>query len=580
MTRFGRLDLLIGMKFALLALTVALLMMGCGQDSLHEAAERGELRSIEQEIANGADINSQNGRDGETPLQRAATRGKYEVAKLLISGGAKVNLGRTKDGETALDLAEDRNHIEVANLLISNGGIRSDGTKYGWFDYIDDIKSWKLKFNDGKIIYAETWKPTGEKCPETSIDRNGNGVVILYREDGSKWRTDYYVNGNISERNFHGMSTRWDENGHKRSESNYFKYKLDGLQTTYWKKNGRKHIEQNYKKGKKDGISTLWYENGRKCSEYNYINGMSHGLQTVWAIDGQKRAEESYKAGKRHGIENTWYHSGQMQRESEWAKGKLLSAEVWKPNGAKCPSTNVKDGNGIVVWYDENGTEVSRKSYIDGEVGLPEKSVKEFKINEELLPKNMLDEIDALINDIEEMSFKEPVEDKEKTDIFPKKNEIKVAVDFSELQNREGVTYFLGSDKPYTGYATLHKNGLKGSEMYYKEGKPHGLWTKWYKSGQKASEMSFKDGKPNGTWTEWYENEQKKSETIWKDGKLADGFRISWFENGQKKDEINFKDGKRDGFAIFYNMDGTEERRESFKGDKRLGDYHLTTPMP
>ena len=41
---------------------------------------------------------------------------------------------------------------------------------------------------------------------------------------------------------------------------------------------------------------------------------------------------------------------------------------------------------------------------------------------------------------------------------------------------------------------------------------------------------------------------------------------------GQKKEEINFKDGKRNGFATFYNMDGTEERRESYKDDKRVKD--------
>tara|TARA_B100001248_G_C27395986_1_gene465588 strand:+ start:3204 stop:4253 length:1050 start_codon:yes stop_codon:yes gene_type:complete len=344
------------MKEALFVYFITLFLFGCGQDSLHEAAERGELTSIEQEIAKGSDINSQNGRDGETPLQRAATRGKYDAANLLISEGAKVNLGRTKDGETALDLAEDRNHIEVANLLISNGGIRSDGTKYGWYNYVDDINSWKLKFNDGKIIYAEAWKPTGEKCPETSIDRNGNGVVVLYREDGSKWRTDRYINGKISERNYHGMSTRWDEHGHKRSQTNYLKDKLDGLQT-HWEKNGRKQVEQNYKESKRDGI------------------------------------------------DNTWYSNGQIQRESRWAEDKLLSAEVWKPNGEKCPETNMQDGNGIVVWYDEDGTEEIRKSYIDGEVVLSEKSVKEFSINPDLVPKNMLiDELDALLLKVEEQT--------------------------------------------------------------------------------------------------------------------------------------------------------------------------------
>ncbi len=110
------------MKATLFALFFALLIVGCGQDPLHEAAERGDLDLIEKEIVEGANINSQNGRDGETPLQRAATRGQIEAAELLLSKGADVNIGRKRDGQTALDLAEDRGHDELAELLKKNGG--------------------------------------------------------------------------------------------------------------------------------------------------------------------------------------------------------------------------------------------------------------------------------------------------------------------------------------------------------------------------------------------------------------------------------------------------------------------------
>ena len=36
--------------------------------------------------------------------------------------------------------------------------------------------------------------------------------------------------------------------------------------------------------------------------------------------------------------------------------GKLISMEVWKPTGEKCPKTNVKNGNGVWVLYNEDGT--------------------------------------------------------------------------------------------------------------------------------------------------------------------------------------------------------------------------------
>jgi len=43
-----------------------------------------------------------------------------------------------------------------------------------------------------------------------------------------------------------------------------------------------------------------------------------------------------------------------------------MSAEVWKPNGEKCPVTNVKDGNGVTVRYREDGRELFRFTYKDG----------------------------------------------------------------------------------------------------------------------------------------------------------------------------------------------------------------------
>ena len=45
-----------------------------------------------------------------------------------------------------------------------------------------------------------------------------------------------------------------------------------------------------------------------------------------------------------------------------------MSSVVWKPNGEKCPVTNLKDGNGIRVdAYYEDGTEVIRSVYKNGE---------------------------------------------------------------------------------------------------------------------------------------------------------------------------------------------------------------------
>ena len=83
--------------------------------------------------------------------------------------------------------------------------------------------------------------------------------------------------------------------------------------------------------------------------------------------NGQKVEEGNYKDGKLDGLYTSWYENGQKREESNWRDDKLVAALVWKPNGEKCPVTNVKDGNGLWVWYKDDGTEEILYTYKDGE---------------------------------------------------------------------------------------------------------------------------------------------------------------------------------------------------------------------
>ena len=65
-------------------------------------------------------------------------------------------------------------------------------------------------------------------------------------------------------------------------------------------------------------------------------------------------------------VTTVYYDNGQKRGEQNWKDGKLMSVVVWKPNGEKCPVTNVKDGNGVVVVYNDDGTELGRGTYKDG----------------------------------------------------------------------------------------------------------------------------------------------------------------------------------------------------------------------
>jgi antitoxin component YwqK of YwqJK toxin-antitoxin module len=140
-----------------------------------------------------------------------------------------------------------------------------------------------------------------------------------------------------------------------------------GLATS-WYENGNKELETNYKDGKEAGLYTEWYADGRKKSEGNYKDGKLDGLWTAWYADGQKKSEGNSKDGKMYGLWTEWYENGQRKREANYKDGKLMSAVSWKPNGEKCPVTNVKDGNGGWVGYYKEGQKESEASWSDGKL--------------------------------------------------------------------------------------------------------------------------------------------------------------------------------------------------------------------
>ena len=167
---------------------------------------------------------------------------------------------------------------------------------------------------------------------------------------------------------FTGRAESFYRNGQKRREVNFKDGKQDGL-WTWWNENGQKEEEENWKDGMEDGLWTKWHWNGQKYKEVTYKDGKKDGLETWWYWNGQKSSEGNYKDAKQDGLETHWYENGQYLKEQRnWKDGKLMSIVAWKPDGEKCPETNVKDGNGVLVVYEEDGTEKARATFKDGEL--------------------------------------------------------------------------------------------------------------------------------------------------------------------------------------------------------------------
>ena len=130
------------MKHLLLTTIAAVLVVGCGKSSIHQAAYDGDIQAIKQHLVDGMDVNAKDA-DGWTPLSTAAHEGHREVAELLIAKGADVNAKEDMFGLTPLHVARNK---EIAELLIAEGAdvnAKNDKgrTPLDWAEDVDEDDS-------------------------------------------------------------------------------------------------------------------------------------------------------------------------------------------------------------------------------------------------------------------------------------------------------------------------------------------------------------------------------------------------------------------------------------------------------
>ncbi|XP_027359508.1 ankyrin-1-like [Abrus precatorius] len=91
----------------------------CLGDKLCIASRKGEVRSIQKLLENGAGIN---GRDqhGWTALHRASFKGRVDAVKVLVERGVDVD-AKDEEGYTALHCAVESGHADVTELLVKKG---------------------------------------------------------------------------------------------------------------------------------------------------------------------------------------------------------------------------------------------------------------------------------------------------------------------------------------------------------------------------------------------------------------------------------------------------------------------------
>ena len=161
--------------------------------ALLEASKDGNLKDVEELLADGADINGIVEGDG-TPLIVAARAGNKPMVQFLIQQGADPNVAARGDGN-ALIMAAEEGHAEIVDLLLNSGarvneiveGDENALIKASGSGHVDVVQ---LLLSRGADVNVRIWSgyPHGEWRTALNMARKGghNSVVQLLISAGAR----------------------------------------------------------------------------------------------------------------------------------------------------------------------------------------------------------------------------------------------------------------------------------------------------------------------------------------------------------------------------------------------------------
>jgi antitoxin component YwqK of YwqJK toxin-antitoxin module len=142
---------------------------------------------------------------------------------------------------------------------------------------------------------------------------------------------------------------------------------LKGIARTY-KKDGKSILnEKEYLDGRSAYINRSFFDNGQLKREVPYLNNQIHGVGKSYYESGKLEETVEFQNDKFHGVRKYYYPNGQLWIEQIYKVG--LDWEVvanYAETGKKRDAGTLRDGNGTIIFYNEDGSIREVKSFVNG----------------------------------------------------------------------------------------------------------------------------------------------------------------------------------------------------------------------
>lgn len=279
--------------------------------------------------------------------------------------------------------------------VIRSESIIENRLQTSWKAFKKGVLDWHLtRFVDG-TARKDLYYPNGnleKRLPYN--DKNNeyyNGQMKSYYEDGELKHEGTYIKGylegdykiyyksgvlntvgKVKKNDWQGVRSTYHENGSLLNKGEMKDDKKHG-EWFYYYEGGNIKMKTTYLKGEHNGKRTLYYENGNIKEENLFQNGLHHGETIIYHENKKQHVIANYFEGKRDGLAKWYYDNGQLETVIEYKydanqkEGLRWNAHKrYDINGKKLKKGTLKNGNGTLNSYDENGNLTSVTTYKNG----------------------------------------------------------------------------------------------------------------------------------------------------------------------------------------------------------------------
>jgi len=153
--------------------------------------------------------------------------------------------------------------------------------------------------------------------------------------------------------------------------SNYQTYKSDlvcGVAKNYWIDGKTLMSETNYT-DEMNYVIKEYYNDGTLKSEIPYVNRKLDGIGKKYYPNGVIQEYVEFKNGEFDGVQKYFYDNGQLWIDHSFKNGKHWSVFVnYTKDGKKRNPGTLYEGNGTVIYYNDDGTTRETETYLNGEL--------------------------------------------------------------------------------------------------------------------------------------------------------------------------------------------------------------------